>query len=49
MTPAEVAAWTTASRARRGLGPKITDPAILARIAVLAFTGTKGGGDGRAA
>jgi hypothetical protein len=41
MTPAEVAAWTAASRARKGLEPKITDPAILRRIVILAFTATE--------
>ena len=53
MTRAEIAAWTAASRARQGLPAKITDPVILRRIVVLAFTATetegKGGGDGRAA
>ena len=38
MTQAEIAAWTAASRARKGLGPKITDPVILRRIVVMAFT-----------
>jgi hypothetical protein len=38
MTPTEVAAWTAASRARQGLPRKITDPVILRRIAILAFT-----------
>jgi hypothetical protein len=46
MTPAEVAAWTAASRARQGLGPKITDPVILHRIAILAFTTTEAEGEG---
>jgi hypothetical protein len=36
LDPAAVEAWVVASRARQGLGPKITDPATLARIAVLA-------------
>jgi hypothetical protein len=39
MTPAEVATWTTASRAAQGLSDGITDPAILARIWTLAFAG----------
>ena len=39
MTPAEVADWAAASRAAQGLGPKITDAAILGRLAVLAFEG----------
>lgn len=39
MTPADVAAWTRGSRAAQGLGPKITDAAILGRLAVLAFEG----------
>lgn len=33
---ATVEAWAVASRVRQGLGPKITDPATLAKIAVLA-------------
>lgn len=37
MTPAEVAAWTAASRARQGLGPTITDPVTLGRVLTLAF------------
>jgi hypothetical protein len=48
MTPTEVAAWTAASRARKGLGPKITDPVILRRIVILAFAATEAereGGD----
>jgi hypothetical protein len=36
LDPAAVEAWVVASRARQGLGPKITDPATLAKIAVLA-------------
>jgi len=36
LDPAAVEAWVVASRARQGLGPKITDPPTLARIAVLA-------------
>lgn len=39
MTPAEVADWATRSRAAQGLGPKITDAAVLGRLAVLAFEG----------
>jgi hypothetical protein len=46
MTPAEIAAWTAASRARQGLGPKITDPVILRRIAILAFTATEAESEG---
>lgn len=46
MTPAEIAAWTAASRARQGLGPKITDPVILRRIAILAFTTTEAESEG---
>lgn len=46
MTPAEVTAWTAATRARRGLPPKITDPVILRRIVILAFTGTEAEGEG---
>jgi hypothetical protein len=47
MTPAEVAAWVERSREAQRLGPVIVDPAILARIATLAFAGEEGGG-GRA-
>jgi hypothetical protein len=36
LDPAPVEAWAVASRTRQGLGPKITDPATLAKIAVLA-------------
>ena len=39
MTPAVVAAWAAASRAAQGLGPKITDAAVLGQLAVLAFEG----------
>ncbi len=39
MTPAEVAAWAARSRAAQGLGPKITDAAVLGRLAILAFEG----------
>jgi hypothetical protein len=48
MTPAEVAAWTAASRRAQRLPERIEDPAVLARIAALAFAGTEageGGGD----
>jgi hypothetical protein len=48
MTPAEVADWTTASRRDQRLPERIEDPAVLARIATLAFAGEEGGGDGRA-
>jgi len=51
MTPAEIAAWTAASRAAQALPPKIENPAILARVATLAFAGEdagEGGGGGRA-
>jgi hypothetical protein len=49
MTPAEIADWTLASRLTQRLPERIEDPAILARIATLAFAGEEGGGDGRAA
>jgi hypothetical protein len=49
MTPAEIAAWTTASRRAQGLPDRIEDPAILARVAILAFAGEEGGGDARPA
>jgi hypothetical protein len=50
MTPAEVAAWTAASRRAQGLPEQIEDPAVLTRVATLAFAGDQeGGGDGRAA
>jgi hypothetical protein len=50
VTPAEVADWTTSSRRAQQLPDRIEDPAVLARIATLAFAGddTQGGG-GRAA
>jgi hypothetical protein len=49
MTPTEIANWTAASRRAQGLGEWIEDPAVLARIATLAFAGEEAGGDGRAA
>jgi hypothetical protein len=49
MTPAEVADWTAASRRAQQLPDRIEDPTVLARIAMLAFAGEEGGGDGRAA
>ena len=39
MTRAELAAWVARSRAAQGLPPKITDPAMLARLVTLAFAG----------
>lgn len=48
MTPAEISAWAERSRARQGLGPKITDASILARLVVLAFAGEGEGGGGHA-
>jgi hypothetical protein len=39
MTGEELAAWVERTRARRGLGPRITDQATLRRIVVLAFAG----------
>jgi hypothetical protein len=47
MTPAEVADWTIASRRAQGLSDRIDDPAVLARVAILAFAGEEGGGDAR--
>jgi hypothetical protein len=46
MTDEELAAWVAETRARRGLGPRITDQATLRRIVTLAFAGQ--GGDGHA-
>jgi hypothetical protein len=40
MTGEELAAWVERTRARRGLGPTITDEPTLRRIAVLAFAGS---------
>jgi hypothetical protein len=45
MTPAEVAAWTTASRRAQRLPERIKDPTVLARVATLAFAGEEGDGD----
>jgi hypothetical protein len=36
MTPAEVRAWVAETRARQGLPPTISDPIVLAELAVLA-------------
>jgi hypothetical protein len=50
MTPVELATWVECSRDAQGLGPVIVDPAILARIATLAFAGDQeGGGDAQPA
>jgi hypothetical protein len=50
MTPAEIADWTLASRHAQGLPERIEDPAVLARVAILAFAGDEeGGGDARPA
>jgi hypothetical protein len=49
MTPAEIANWTLASRRAQGLPDRIDDPAILARVAILAFAGEEGGGNARPA
>jgi hypothetical protein len=49
MTLAEIANWTLASRRAQGLPDRIDDPAILARVAILAFAGEEGGGDARPA
>ena len=46
MTPAEIAAWTATSRRAQRLPERIKDPAVLARIATLAFAGQEGGGSG---
>jgi hypothetical protein len=37
--------WAVASRRAQGLPDRIEDPAILARIATLAFAGEEGGGE----
>ena len=48
MTPAEVADWTAASRSAQRLPERIEDPAVLARVATLAFAAmVVGGGDRR--
>jgi hypothetical protein len=44
MTDEELEAWVERTRARGGLGPKITDEATLRRIVTLAFAGQGGGG-----
>jgi hypothetical protein len=44
MTDEELAAWVERTRARRGLGPTITDESTLRRIVTLAFAGQDGGG-----
>jgi hypothetical protein len=41
LDPAVVREWVARTRAAKGLGPKVTDPAALQRIATLAFTGTE--------
>ena len=46
MTPAEVADWTLASRRSQRLPERIEDPAVLARIATLAFAGEESGPEG---
>jgi hypothetical protein len=46
MTDEELAAWVAETRARRGLGPVVTDEAALRQIVTLAFAGQ--GGDDRA-
>jgi hypothetical protein len=37
MTDAEITAWLERTRAAQGLGPKITDPIVLARLITLAL------------
>lgn len=49
MTPAEVAAWTAASRRAQGLPKQVEDQELLARIARLVDAGERGVGDGRPA
>ena len=44
-----VADWTFASRRAQGLPERIENPAVLTRIATLAFAGEEGGGDARPA
>jgi hypothetical protein len=46
VTPAEIQAWTERSRAAQGLEPKITDPAVLGKVATLAFAGEEAQGEG---
>jgi hypothetical protein len=53
VTPAEVAAWVAETRARQGLPPRISDPTVLAKLAVLVadtmvLARQKGGGRGAA-
>jgi hypothetical protein len=46
VTPAEIADWTFASRRGQQLPERIVDPAVLTRIATLAFAGQEeDGGD----
>jgi hypothetical protein len=33
----DIAAWTRRTRERQGIPPKITDPAVLARVVILAL------------
>jgi hypothetical protein len=50
LTDEEVREWGVRSRAACGLGPKITDRALLRRLVTLAFTGLpeqQADGDGR--
>jgi hypothetical protein len=49
MTPAEIAAWTTASRRAQGLPDRVEDQELLARVARLIDAGVRGGGDARPA
>lgn len=46
MTPAELTAWTAASRQAQQLPERIEDTVVLARVATLAFAGDQEGGGG---
>jgi hypothetical protein len=43
MTPAEIAAWTSASRRAQGLPDRVDDQELLARLARLFDAGERGG------
>jgi len=46
MSPEAMRQWAAASRAASNVPPKIEDPAVLARLVVLAFTGIEEHRDG---
>lgn len=47
LTPEQIRAWGKASRAAAGVPPKISDPAVLGRLVVLAFAGNGDNGEKR--